>query len=162
MSDEESLFMIRTDEVSASLYSLLISVAHSMPRDVSRTGVATLTTLAQSGPLRVTRLADLEGVAQPSMTILADKLEQLELVERRRDASDRRATLISLTPKGRSYLRRRQRIGAAHLDELIASLPNDQIRLLVEALPAITSLSHAASRLTDTGSSELQASDGGS
>jgi DNA-binding MarR family transcriptional regulator len=162
MTDEEPLFMIGTEEVSASLYSLLIAVARSMPRDVSRTGVATLVTLAQSGPLRVTRLADLEGVAQPSMTLLADKLEQLELVERRRDPNDRRATLIALTPKGRTYLHQRQRIGAARLDELIGSLPRHHVRLLVEALPAIAGLSQASNRLTHIGSSELRASGGSS
>ena len=144
MTTKESLLATPVEELASSLYSLMISVIHNMPRDMSKTGVATLNTLADSGPLRITRLADLEGVAQPSMTLLVDRLERQGLVERRRDNNDRRATLISLTDAGRSYLSRRKQVGTERLADLIAELPNEQARLLLDALPAISRLRQAA------------------
>ncbi len=148
MPDEARQATITMREVSQCLFSLVISIAHGMPRDVSRTGVATLNTLARSGPLRITRLADLEGVAQPSMTLLIDKLERLGLVERRRDSSDRRAILISLTPPGLSYLHEREKIGVERLAQLIGDLQEEHARMLASALPAIASLSQSASEVS--------------
>lgn len=146
------------EKVSTALYQLVVSVAHGMPRDISRTSVATLNTLEMSGPLRITRLADLEGVTQPTMTTLVDKLELSGMVQRMPDSTDRRATLIDLTEQGRSYLRQRRTIGTERLAQLIGQLPEDLATLLATALPAISELNQSAVLLEGTSDSGFASS----
>jgi DNA-binding MarR family transcriptional regulator len=71
--------------------------------DISRTEGGILRTLSD-GPRRITELAELEGLAQPTMTVLVQRLEERGWAERRRDAGDRRVALISLTDAGRGAL----------------------------------------------------------
>lgn len=58
--------------------------------------------LANVGPggSRLTDLAAAAGMTKPSMKELVDELAELGYVERREDASDRRARTIALTPDG--------------------------------------------------------------
>src|SRR6266568_1348561 len=63
--------------------------------DLSRTEVGLLRTVSE-GPRRVTELAELEGLAQPTMTILIKQLEQQELVRRERQTDDCRVVLVHL------------------------------------------------------------------
>jgi DNA-binding MarR family transcriptional regulator len=56
---------------------------------------AELRSTAQSdGPRRITELAELEGLAQPTMTILIQELEQEGLVQRERRSDDGRVVLV--------------------------------------------------------------------
>src|SRR6476660_2686511 len=71
--------------------------------DLSRTEATVLRTLI-GGPRRITELAELEGLAQPTMTLLIQRLEQRGWVERRRHADDGRVVLISVTDLGRATL----------------------------------------------------------
>lgn len=54
---------------------------------------------------RLTDLAAWAGMARPSMAQLVDELEADGLVERRPDATDRRAKLVTLTPAGWEAIR---------------------------------------------------------
>ncbi len=62
--------------------------------------------LRSEGGLSPARLAELSGVTPPTMTGLCKKLEADGLVRRRADAADRRAAVISLTPRARRLLER--------------------------------------------------------
>lgn len=132
------------DEVALALYSLAATLVRQMPRDISLTSAATLYELERHGPQRITHLASLEGVTQPSMTALVSKLEDLGLVERRCDPTDGRAVLVALSPAGERYTRERRQAGAGKLVRLIDGLPEEQARLLREALPALQALSALA------------------
>jgi DNA-binding MarR family transcriptional regulator len=57
-------------------------------------------------PHRTTELASSSGISQPSASATIAALEGRGLVERSADASDRRATLIQLSPAGRDVLQR--------------------------------------------------------
>jgi DNA-binding MarR family transcriptional regulator len=52
------------------------------------------------------RIAELAGVTPPTITGLCKKLEAEGLVARRADPADRRAAVITLTPRARRLLRR--------------------------------------------------------
>src|SRR5580658_4919617 len=67
--------------------------------ELSRTEAGLLSTLS-GGPRRITELAELEGLAQPTMTSLVKQLEQQELVRRDRQAGDGRVVLVHLTGNG--------------------------------------------------------------
>lgn len=92
------------------------------PGGHSLTARSVLSRLDTDGPGRVSDLARVEGVTQPAMTGLANRLEAEGMVRRAADPADARATLVSLTPKGREFVldRRaeRARVVAAALERL--------------------------------------------
>ena len=94
-------------------------------RDLSLTAVATLGSLDRRGPQRITTMAAAEGVSQPSMTQLVQRLEQRGLVTRRSDPSDGRVALVSLTDAGRAALADRRQRNAERVADLLADLPDD-------------------------------------
>jgi len=115
----------------------LVVRAASDNRDLSLTAVATLGSLQRRGPQRVTTLAAAEGVSQPSMTQLIQRLEQRGLVARRSDPADRRVALVGLTSQGSQALAERRRNGAARVASLLAGLPEEEVSALARALAAV-------------------------
>jgi DNA-binding MarR family transcriptional regulator len=102
-------------------------------REISRTEMGVLSILRE-GPRRITELTELEGTAQPTMTLLVKRLEQKGWVARERVPADGRVALIRITPAG----------GAAQerfLAEAIAAMRADLEPLSdreIEALAAAT------------------------
>jgi len=107
--------------------------------EISRSEGGILRTLSD-GPRRVTELAELEGLAQPTTTVLIKELERRGCVERSRDPEDGRAVLVSLTPLGGSALERYRAQYRALLRERIAAMPEEQIEALENAVGALESL----------------------
>jgi DNA-binding MarR family transcriptional regulator len=107
--------------------------------EISRTEAGVLSTLI-AAPRRITELAELEGLAQPTMTLLIQRLEQRGWVRRERDADDGRVVLVSLTDAGHATLERfRAQVGAAlraHMDEM----SDEQVAALETATEALGSL----------------------
>jgi DNA-binding MarR family transcriptional regulator len=126
--------------IGRALYGLMAAAARSQPRDMSLTSLSTLATLELTGPRRITDLAASEGVAQPSMTALVTALERSGLVERRSDPSDRRVALVTLTPEGMGYIRRRREAGVENFAQLISDLPVDEADALAKSITALTHL----------------------
>src|SRR5260370_32558887 len=71
--------------------------------DLSRTEVGLLNTVS-GGPRRITELAELEGLAHPTITILVNHLEERRLVRRGREDGDGRVVLVHETDAGRRAL----------------------------------------------------------
>jgi DNA-binding MarR family transcriptional regulator len=63
-----------------------------------------LTRLHEQGPTRQSVLASAFDLSPHSITDIVDALERLGLVERRPDATDRRAKLVAITTAGESCL----------------------------------------------------------
>ena len=115
----------------------------SPPDGLSLTAAATLATLERYGPCRLTALATYEGVTQPAMTQLVDRLQGMSLLERTQDPADRRVVQVRITGEGRTLLARRRAVRAGRVAELLARLsPGDQA-LLAAALPALEALASA-------------------
>src|ERR1700752_2004161 len=130
-ADEQSL-------VSAdAVYGLLATLLRRAPRDISLTSLATLSTLDRAGAKKITELAAIEGVTQPSMTTLIAGLEKSGLVERSGDPNDRRVSMVSLTSVGRNYIRRRRQTGTEAFAALVGELPPDEAAALAAAVPAL-------------------------
>jgi len=106
-------------------------------RDLSLTAFAVLGSLDRLGPRRITALATAEGVSQPSMTQLIQRLEQRGLVARTSDPTDGRVALAGLTPAGREALAARRARNAARVADLLAGLPADDVRDLARSLAAV-------------------------
>jgi DNA-binding MarR family transcriptional regulator len=134
---------VRRDRPTGSagaLYGLLATLVRQVPRDLSLTSLATLSTLNRTGPRRITDLAVIERITQPSMTVLVTALEREGLVARHSDPTDGRVTLVALTAKGSHYLRNRRRAGTDALAQLIAKLPPGEAAALAAATPALQHL----------------------
>lgn len=117
------------------------------PRDISFTTASTLARLELEGPRRLTSLATDEGVAQPSMTQLVQRLERQGLVERNRDPGDKRVVWVGITDAGRRLLADRRAQRARELADLLATLPAEEEAALtaavLAALPVIRRLAES-------------------
>lgn len=121
--------------VAEALYRLVSAAVRQQPRQISLTSASTLATVERTGPRRITDLAAIEGVTQPSMTALVTVLERAGLVKRRQDPGDQRVVLVALTAAGTDYLRSRRRAGAEAFARLIDKLPPDETATLLAAAP---------------------------
>ena len=115
----------------------------SPPDGLSLTAAATLATLERSGPCRLTALAAYEGVTQPAMTQLVDRLQGMSLLQRTADPADGRVVQVRITGEGRALLARRRTVRAERIAELLARLSPGEQALLTAALPAMEALANA-------------------
>jgi DNA-binding MarR family transcriptional regulator len=106
-------------------------------RDLSLTAVATLGSLDRQGAQRITTLATAQGVSQPSMTQLVQRLEQRGLVVRGSDPADGRVALVKLTDHGRATLADRREQNADQIAGLLSSLSDAEVTALGDALAAV-------------------------
>jgi DNA-binding MarR family transcriptional regulator len=127
-------------ELDARLLALYWTVGREMGRDMSRSAASVLATLRDSGPRRITELAAVEAVAQPSMTTLVSRLERDGLVRRGPDPDDARAVRVEITPDGLERLAAIRAQRAALLDERLAKLTPDERAAVQAALPALDKL----------------------
>ena len=130
--------------VGEAVIGLAACVVRWARRDMSLTSLGTLATLDSAGPQRITDLARMEGVAQPSMTVLVGTLERDGLVVRRGDPADRRVVLIELTAAGTDLVRGRRRTDAQAFAQLIGELPGTEAAALLAARPALEHLRELA------------------
>jgi DNA-binding MarR family transcriptional regulator len=107
--------------------------------EVSRTEVGLLSTLSR-GPQRITTLAELEGLAQPTMTSMVKQLEQRGLVRRERQADDGRVVLVSLTEAGSATLEDYRSRVHVLLGTYLAEIPDEQVEALAAATDALARL----------------------
>ena len=104
------------------------------------TQVAALSTVERSGPLRLSDLAAIEGVAPSTLTRLVSALEERGYVRRCAVAGDARASELAVTDEGRELLRRIRQESTIALAGSLALLDPEQRAALAAALPAIEHL----------------------
>ncbi len=102
--------------------------------------------LLRDGPLRITELANAEGVSQPGMTQLITRLEREGLVRRNASAEDKRGVQVEVTGTGAELIRRRRAERAAMLQRMIESLPLADQAAVTAALPALGRLADAGAQ----------------
>ena len=95
-------------EVVGTLMRLLHAIRRGQrmrfgERDLSGPRSRLLSAVAESRPVRMGDLAGRLGLTARTITTLVDALEQEGLIERQADPTDRRATLIDMTPIGSRY-----------------------------------------------------------
>ncbi len=107
--------------------------------ELSRTEVGLLSTLS-GGPGRITALAELEGLAQPTMTSLVKRLEEQGLVRRERQAHDGRVVLVHLTDDGAIALDDYRTRARELLGRYLAETPDEDVLALAAAGDALERL----------------------
>jgi DNA-binding MarR family transcriptional regulator len=104
------------------------------------TQVAALSTVERTGPLRLSDLAAVEGVAPSTLTRLVSALEERNYVRRCAVAGDARASELAITDEGRDLLERIRQEATSALAGSLALLDTAQRAALAAALPAIEHL----------------------
>jgi DNA-binding MarR family transcriptional regulator len=121
---------------AGALTRLLVKESAS---EITRSEAGVLFTLSR-GPQRITELAELEGLAQPTVTTLVKGLERRGWVKRDRPADDGRVVLLSLTSAGSAALTEfRARVSAA-LRADVEAMPDHELAALETATQALGTL----------------------
>jgi DNA-binding MarR family transcriptional regulator len=116
----------------------ILTTRHLTSQAVSLTSALALSRLNKQGPIRLTTLAAAEGVSQPSMTQLIQRLERQGLATRINDPEDGRVALVSITDAGRALMDDRRRDRRDRLAELLKGLsPEDEAALSLAAHVAL-------------------------
>jgi DNA-binding MarR family transcriptional regulator len=98
-----------------------------------------LALLEATGPLPMNRLADSLDISVASLTGVIDRMESRQLVERHRDAEDRRVVLVAPGEGGRKLFAEIDQRRRAGLSTLLASLSEAELRGLLEGHRALRS-----------------------
>src|ERR687889_1581720 len=107
--------------------------------ELSRTELGLLKTLG-AGSRRITELAQLEGLAQPTVTILIKQLEDRGLVTRTRQADDGRVVLVGLTEAGNVAVEDYRGKVRAALGRYLAEISDEQVEALATATETLAQL----------------------
>lgn len=133
----------RIDYVSSQLLPraalLCRQLVSQLGGELSRTEIGLLNTLSD-GPRRITELAELERLAQPTMTLLVKRLEQQGLVSRERQPDDGRVVLVTLTAAGNGALEEYRAQASAALGVHLTAMPDDQVEALATATQTLADL----------------------
>ncbi|MGZ6617414.1 MAG: MarR family winged helix-turn-helix transcriptional regulator [Solirubrobacteraceae bacterium] len=100
---------------------------------ISRTEMGVLYVVSEQ-PRRITELAAREGVTQPAITLLVNRLAERGWLKRTPDPLDGRAVLVELTPAGSALLDQVRAEFRALVREEMAMLDDDDIGALARAV----------------------------
>lgn len=113
--------------------------------DITGPQLSIMERLINSGPMRISQLAQEEGIRMPTASNTLHQLEQRDLVHRVRDEADRRGVKVEVTDTGLREYNRVAEERTQYVADMIGSLDSDSIELLKKATPALGSLAEAYS-----------------
>jgi DNA-binding MarR family transcriptional regulator len=106
----------------------------------TRTETSVLASVMRLGPVRLSDLADVEGVNPTMLSRIVGKLEDAGLLLRRPDPADGRAALVEVTDVGVAEQRRLRAERSELLTTQLTAMPDARAAELLAALPALESL----------------------
>ena len=133
----------RLDEIAEALPNRGAALSrlflHHTTLEISRTETSVMQALSEQ-PRRITDLAAREGLTQPAITLLVNRLERRGWVERTPDPADGRAVLVALTGDGRRTFDQLRSEYRALLHEEMATLPDEDVETLAGAVEILDRL----------------------
>jgi DNA-binding MarR family transcriptional regulator len=133
----------RLDEIAEALPTRASALSRLFLRhtsiEISRTEANVMHALSER-PRRITDLAAREGVTQPAITLLVNRLQRRGWVERAADPDDRRAVLVTLTRTGDQVFGLLRAEYRALLHEEMATLDDDDVETLADAVEILDRL----------------------
>jgi DNA-binding MarR family transcriptional regulator len=150
MATESALSPATADTEVIDVTRLRVAIARLSRRlrrhqaaGLTQTQLAALSTVEQSGPLRLGDLAAAEGIAPSTLTRMVAALEEAGFVSRRQDPSDARASTIAITDLGRQTMERLRAEGNALLAQSLRHLTPEQRSAIAAAVPSLEVLADA-------------------
>ena len=116
------------------------AVSHWLMLELTFAQARALFILAARKELTVSQLAKLLGVGNPTASILVQQLVERGLVSRTEHPSDRRNTIISLSPKGAEIGAGRREAREKQWQRWLSNLNNDELSALARGLSALTNV----------------------
>lgn len=104
---------------------------------LTRTQASVLASTAKLGPVRLSELADFEGINPTMLSRIVAKLEDAGLVRRAADPLDGRAALVETTEAGLALHHTLRDARTRLLTDRLAAMPPDRAAELLAALPAL-------------------------
>jgi DNA-binding MarR family transcriptional regulator len=129
---------VSTELVSRAALLTRLAVRQFSGR-LSRAEAGVLRALSR-GPRRITELAELEGLAQPSVTLMVRRLEEGRLVTRGRDTADGRVVMVSLTDSGAAALEEVRAQMTVAMREYLTEMSDVQVDALASAVDSLQEL----------------------
>ncbi len=96
-----------------------------------------LIVLEADGPLPMRGLAEAMDVSQASATGIVDRMEQRGLVERQRDAEDRRVVRVAITDEGRQLVAGMANERREHLAQMLGEFTDDELQAFLIGVRAM-------------------------
>ena len=93
--------------------------------------------LSCSDHLTIGGVAKALGIAEPSASILVDKLEKQGLAARETDPADRRRTPVVVTDAGRQLVSRLRRVRDERLNTWLSEIDDDNLDALLRGVTAL-------------------------
>jgi DNA-binding MarR family transcriptional regulator len=139
--------MLDDDEV-ARLRIALARISRHLDRQargdtLTRTQTSVLGTVIRLGPLRISELAEVEGINPTMLSRIVAKLEDTGLLHRRPDPADGRAALVGITDEGRAAGLRLRAERTRLLTARLTTMPGTHAEELLAALTALEALAEA-------------------
>jgi DNA-binding MarR family transcriptional regulator len=111
-----------------------------LPAGMNSAQARTLLSLHDAGPQRVTDLARLDHLKQPTMSAVLIRMERLGWVRRRDDDDDLRAVIVDITEQGEQIALQLIAARTAVLESYLETLSAADRDALKSALPALRKL----------------------
>jgi DNA-binding MarR family transcriptional regulator len=121
----------------------LRTTAAARDAGLAPTAISLLLTVARSGPVKLSELAEGEGINPTMVSRVVAGMVQEGLLKRSSDADDRRAAWVELTGAGRKLAHRMRRERTSAVDRALETLPEAERRRIEQALPALEALAEA-------------------
>jgi DNA-binding MarR family transcriptional regulator len=99
---------------------------------------ALLLELARNGPVIQAQLSEALGCEPPSVTLMTRKLEAAGHIHRRPAPSDKRASVVELTDRGRALTDQVKELWSALAEETVTGLPAQTVAELPGLLKTLT------------------------
>ena len=116
------------------------AVSHWLMLELTFAQARALFMLAARKELTVSQLAKLLGVGNPTASILVQQLVERDLVTRTEHTTDRRHTIIRLSPKGAEIGAGRRKQREKQWQRWLSQLSDDELNALARGLSAIVTV----------------------
>jgi len=136
-ADIETLIQLIPDVMRTSRQRMLLSFGRS---DMTPVQWMLLGKLARVGPCNATQIGTLMGITSGSVTSTTERMIARGLIERRRDDSDRRVVIFSVTEAGRAALQTYADAQRENLTTLSEKIGADKTKQLIGLLREIRSV----------------------
>lgn len=103
-TDEDDAAVSAFLDASRALIGIAVHSVHAVPGELTVTQYRLLAVVVAQGPLTISDVAGLLGVAQSNATRLCDRLQRLRYLERSRSVDDRRVVRVDVTAAGRDVV----------------------------------------------------------
>ena len=118
----------------------LRTTAAARDAGLTPTAISVLLSVVRSGRVRLSELAEAEGVNPTMLSRVVGGMVEDGLLVRSSDVGDRRAAWVEATPAGRRLAERTRRERTDAVSVALAALPESEQRRVERALPALETL----------------------